>query len=66
MSEAVTVPGLMMMTSILFQESLTRDRYTDKTGARTHTHAHTHTHKHSGSSTLKTTLQSKTKKAGKN
>ena len=35
MSEAVTVPRLMMMASIVSEESLARD-------ARTHTHARTH------------------------
>ena len=35
MSEVVTMPSLMMMTSILSEESLLRD---------THTHTHTHTH----------------------
>ena len=29
MSEAVTVPSLMMMNSIVFQESLARDTHTD-------------------------------------
>ena len=38
MSEAVTVPSLMMMTSIVSKESLARDRHTD-------THTHTHRHK---------------------
>ena len=48
MSEAVTVPSLMMMDSIVSEESLARD---------THTHAraraHTHTQGLAGSSTLK-------------
>ena len=35
MSKAVTVPSLLMMTSIVSEESLVRD---------THTHARTHTY----------------------
>ena len=50
MSEAVTVPRLMM-TSIISEESLARDGQTDRpthahTHARTHTHSHTYTHTH--------------------
>ena len=46
MSEAVTIPSLMMMTSIVSEESLARDTQTDRqtdTHAHTHTHAYTHT-----------------------
>ena len=43
MFEAVTVPSLMMMTSIVSEESLARDR---RMHARTHTHTHTHTDTH--------------------
>ena len=48
MSEAVTVPRLMKMTSIVFGESLVRDRHTDRqtdreTDGQTDTHTHTHT-----------------------
>ena len=45
MPEAVTVPSLMMMTSIVCEEVLVRGRYTDK-----HSKGHTQTQ---GSSTLK-------------
>ena len=41
MSEVVTVPSLMMITSIVFKESLARDMHT-------HTHIHTHTHTDTG------------------
>ena len=44
MSEAVTVPGWMMMTLIVSEESLARDTRS-RTHARTDTHTHTHTHK---------------------
>ena len=49
MSEAVTVPSLMMMTLTVSEESLAKDTHT-RTLACTHTnthaysHAHTHTH----------------------
>ena len=39
MSEAVTVPGLMLITSSVSKESLARDRQTD-----THTHGQTDRH----------------------
>ena len=42
MSDAVTMPNLMM-TIIVSEESLARDRQTD---ARTHVHTHTRTHTH--------------------
>ena len=52
LSEAVTVPSLMMMTSIVFEESLARDIHTH-IHAHTHMHARTHarTHRGLGSST---------------
>ena len=40
MPEAVTVPGLLMMTSIVSEESLAIDRLD------TQTHRHRYTHKH--------------------
>ena len=43
LSEVVTVPSLMMVTSIVSEESLARD---------THTHTHTHTRHRFGSSTV--------------
>ena len=43
MSESVTVPSLMMMTSIVSEESLARDTHTH-TRTRTHTHVHIHAH----------------------
>ena len=43
MSEAVTVANLMIMTLIVSEDSLARDRLTD---TRTHAHRHTHTHTH--------------------
>ena len=51
MSEAVTVPSLMTMTSIVSEESLARDRHRHRhrhrhTHTRTHTHTHTDTHTH--------------------
>ena len=64
MSEAVTVPGLTMMTSIVSEESLARDTHTDR-------HTHTEwalsnnylsiylTQRDSGLSTLKFALQTK-------
>ena len=39
MSEAVTVPNLMMMTSTVSEESIARDTDTDA-----HKYIHTHTH----------------------
>ena len=42
MSEAVTVPNSMMMTSTVSEESLARDTHTH-THARTHACTHTHT-----------------------
>ena len=43
MSEAVTVPSLMMMTSTDSEESLARDRHTDRqTDRQTDTCTHTH------------------------
>ena len=39
MSEAVTVPSLMMMTSIVSEESLASDRHTDR-------HTHTQIERH--------------------
>ena len=54
MSEAVTVPNLTMMTSIVSEESLARDRH--NTGTHTGTsHRHTHTgtlHRHTHTGTL--------------
>ena len=44
MSEAVTVPSLMMVTSIVSEESLL-------TQARTHAHMHAHTHTHTHAQT---------------
>ena len=49
MPEAITVPSLMIMTLILSEESLARDRRTythtnRRARARAHTHTHTHTH----------------------
>ena len=43
MPEAITVPSVMMMTSIVSEESLARDTHTYG-HARRHTHTHTHTH----------------------
>ena len=51
MSEAVTVPSLMMMTAIVSEESLARDTHT-RTLAHTHTHTHSHTLAHSHTHTL--------------
>ena len=45
MSEAVTVPSLMMMTPIASDESLAMDTHTH-THTYTHTHTHTRTHTH--------------------
>ena len=42
MSEAVTMPNVMMMTLIVSEESLARDIHTH-THTHTDTHAHTHT-----------------------
>ena len=53
-SEAVTMPSLMMMTSIVLEESLARDTHTDR---------QTHTHTDSGSSRLKFALQTKPEKS---
>ena len=56
MSETVTVPSSMVMTSVVFEDSLARDTHCEhththkhkhtheRTHARTHTHTHTHTH----------------------
>ena len=44
MSEAVTLPSLMMMTLIVSEELLARDRHTDRqTDRQTDRHTHTHT-----------------------
>ena len=43
MSEAITVPSLMLMTSTVSQESLARDMHA-RTHARTHRHTHPPTH----------------------
>ena len=45
---AVTVPRLVMMTSIVSEESLARDTHTH-TQTRTHTLAHTDTHTYTSS-----------------
>ena len=45
MSEAVTVPSLMIITLTAFDETLARDRQTD-THTHTHTHIHTDAHSH--------------------
>ena len=45
MSEAVTVPSLMMTTSIISEDSLARDTHTH-THTRTHAHTHTYIHVH--------------------
>ena len=64
MSEAVTMPNLMMMTLIVSDERLggDRQRQTDtETDTHTHTVTHTHTHTHTGQlSSLKFALQTKT------
>ena len=59
MSEAVTVPSLMMMTLIVSEESFARDTHTyththTHTHTRTYTHPHTlvHTHRHTHTHTL--------------
>ena len=59
MSEAVTVPSLMMMTSTISEELLARNTHTHTHGhtwTHTHTqmyaHRHTDTHTHSLSSTI--------------
>ena len=44
-SEAVTVPSLMMRTTIVSKESHARDTHA-RTHAHTHTHTHAHTHTH--------------------
>ena len=47
MSEAVAVPSLMMMTSMVSEESLAWDRQPARQPARqTDTHTHTHTQRH--------------------
>ena len=61
MSEAVTVPSLVMTTIMVSEESLARDRQTNR-HRDTHTHTDIHTHAQVSSSTLKfskslTTLQ---------
>ena len=45
-SEAVTVPSLMMLTSIVSEESLARGTHTHTHTHNTHTLTHTHTHTH--------------------
>ena len=72
MSETVTMPSLIMMTSIVSKESLARDRDTDTlarmhthacTHIHTHSHTHTHTHMHAASSMLTVCLMTlKTKR----
>ena len=43
-SEAVTVPSMMMMALLVSEESLARDRHTDRqTDTEIHTHTHTQT-----------------------
>ena len=49
MSEAVTVPSLMVMTSIVSEESLARDTHAH---THPHTHPHIHPHIHTASSML--------------
>ena len=44
MSDTVTMPSLMMVTVIVSEDSLARDRQTDRHN--THMHAHTCTHAH--------------------
>ena len=51
MPQAVSMPSLMMMTLIVSEESLARDRYTHS-NTHAHTHTHTHTHTHMGSSVV--------------
>ena len=64
MTEAVTVPSLTVMTYIVSEESLARDKYSD-----THTSTHIYTHRRTYSiwsmltfAKSRTTLQEKNKK----
>ena len=72
MSEAVTMPNCIMMTSIVSEESLARDTHTHRdihsdTYRHTHTHTHTHTHRDCDSGVLyvkprlRKTLETKTR-----